>query len=69
VPDRPGVLQKLTNALAAENANVLDVKHDRLRPDLSISETAIEFLLETKSMEHIERLRAALLATGARVIL
>ncbi|MGE0761753.1 MAG: threonine ammonia-lyase [Bdellovibrionales bacterium] len=68
VPDRPGTLQRLTNALAAEQANVLDVKHDRLRPDLLISETGIEFLVETKSNEHIAKLREALAATGARVL-
>ena len=68
VPDRPGTLLRLTTALANEHANVLDVKHDRLRSDLLISETGIEFLVETKSTEHIERLRQALAATGARVL-
>lgn len=68
VPDRPGVLQRLTNAIAGEQANVLDVKHDRLRPDLSITETGIEFLVETKSEAHIETLRKALVATGARLL-
>lgn len=68
VPDRPGVLQRLTNALAAEGANILDVKHDRLRPDLSISETGIEFLVETKSAEHIQKLKGKLAETGAKIL-
>lgn len=67
VSDRPGTLQRLTNSLAAENANILDVKHDRLRPELLIGETAIEFLVETKSLEHIARLKQGLLSTGARL--
>lgn len=68
VPDRPGTLQRLTNVLAAEQANIMDVKHDRLRADISISETAIEFLLETRSLEHVTRLKAALAQIGARVL-
>lgn len=68
VADRPGTLQRLTNAIAAENANILDVKHDRLRTDLLISETAIEFLVETKSRDHIKKLKMALAQVGARVL-
>ncbi len=68
VADRPGALLRMTSALAVENANVLDVKHDRLRNDLLISETAIEFLVETRSVEHIERLKMALAQAGARVL-
>ncbi len=68
VPDRPGALERLTTAIASERANILDVKHDRLRHDLGLSETAIEFFVETRSLEHQQRLRSALLATGARVI-
>lgn len=60
VPDRPGELMRLTNILAEKKANVLDVKHDRLRPDLLISETAIEFLVESRSEDHIKELREAL---------
>lgn len=68
VPDRPGTLLKLTNAIASQNANILDVHHDRLRPDLLISETAIQFLVETKSEEHIERLRKSLIeSSGVKV--
>jgi threonine dehydratase len=68
VPDRPGTLLRLTNALAAEQANILDVKHDRLRNDLLVSETAIEFLVETRSRDHIKRLKLALASAGARVL-
>ncbi len=49
VPDRPGTLLRLTNIIAEKGANVLDVKHDRVRSGIGLSETAIEFLLETRS--------------------
>jgi len=67
VQDRPGTLQMLTNVIADKRANVMDVRHDRLRADLQISETAIEFLLETKSQDHVNEIVEALKAVGARV--
>lgn len=68
VPDRPGYLMKLTNVIAEKGANILDVKHDRVRPGVRLSETAIEFLLETRSPEHVVEMQDAFRAIGARVL-
>ncbi len=67
VPDRPGTLLRLTNIIAEKGANVLDVKHDRVRAGVRMSETAIEFLLETRSASHAEELQEAFRAAGARI--
>jgi threonine dehydratase len=67
VPDRPGTLHRLTDIIAEKGANVLDVKHDRVRQGVKLSETAIEFLLETRSSEHAEQLQDAFRAMGARI--
>ncbi|HMN67219.1 MAG TPA: threonine ammonia-lyase [Bdellovibrionales bacterium] len=67
VADRPGSLNRLTNVIAETGANILDVKHDRVRQGVLLSETAIEFLLETKSLSHAEALQEALRKTGARI--
>jgi threonine dehydratase len=67
VDDRPGTLNRLTNIIAEKGANVLDVKHDRVRQGVRMSETAIEFLLETRSSEHAEQLQDAFRAIGARI--
>lgn len=68
VPDRPGSLNRLTQLIAEKGANVIDVEHDRVGADVRLSETAIEFLLETKSHEHAAELRAAFLQEkGARI--
>lgn len=61
-PDQPGLLSKLTAVIAGERANILQVHHDRVDRNLSLRETNIEFLLETTSFEHIERIKAALRA-------
>ncbi len=67
VPDRPGTLMKLTNVIAEKGANILDVKHDRVRAGVKLSETAIEFLLEIRSTEHAAELQDAFRALGGRI--
>lgn len=67
VPDRPGSLLRLTNLIADKGANVLDVKHDRYRQGIRLSETAIEFLLEVRNVAHAEELQDAFREVGARI--
>lgn len=67
MPDRPGTLMKLTNVIAEKGANILDVKHDRVRSGVKLSETAIEFLLEIRSTEHARELEEAFRGLGGRI--
>ncbi len=64
--DLPGSLNRLTQAIAAEKANVLEVHHDRVTRGLSLRETRINFILETNSPEHVEEIKKALSDAGAR---
>ena len=66
VPDKPGQLNKITQVIASQSANILEVEHDRLDPDLHIRETAIRVSLETKSREHVEEIKSAFLQAGFR---
>lgn len=68
VDDLPGNLYKLTQAIAEQKANILEVHHDRIAKHLVLRETRIDFVLETSSPEHIERIKAALVATGGRIL-
>ncbi|QDK36994.1 threonine ammonia-lyase [Bdellovibrio sp. NC01] len=68
VDDLPGNLSRLTQAIASEKANILEVKHDRVSQGLSLRETRIDFTLETSSIEHVEKIKKALEATGAKII-
>jgi threonine dehydratase len=68
VPDRPGSLMRLTNVMAEKGVNILDVKHDRVRSGIGLSETAIEFLLETRNFDHVREVQEALMALGVRVL-
>ena len=68
VPDAPGSLSRLTDIIATERANVLEVHHDRVSTGIMLKETRIDFVIETTSFDHIARIRAAVQAGGARVL-
>ncbi len=67
VDDLPGNLSRLTQVLAQNRANILEVHHDRVTQGLYLRETRIDFVLETSSPEHAESIMKALAATGARL--
>jgi len=67
VLDRPGILHQLTGVIADQRANILQVDHDRLSAHLALSETQIEFLLETKSQDHIDQIKESLRQLGATI--
>lgn len=68
VPDVPGSLSLLTQVLAEHRANILEVHHDRLRQGLNLKETRIDFVIETTSHDHINKIKAAIEKSGAKVI-
>lgn len=68
VDDLPGNLAKLTAAIAGQKANVLEVKHDRIQQGLYLRETKIDFVLETTSHEHVEKIKSALIACGGKIL-
>lgn len=67
VADKPGMLHVLTGAIAEKRANILQVYHDRLSAHLALNETQIEFLLETKSQDHIDEIKNSLVVLGATI--
>ncbi len=56
IPDEPGSLAALLTALGDGGANLIDVDHVREGVGLSVSETGIELVMETRGPEHAERL-------------
>lgn len=67
--DIPGTLNHLTAAIARNRGNVMEVRHDRFGPHLSLRETRIDLLVETSSKEHIQEIVKAIQEQpGIRVI-
>lgn len=68
VEDVPGRLNQLTEIIANQRANILQVHHDRLSEGLFLRETKIDFELETTSLEHIEAIKQAIIKLGGRLV-
>ncbi len=68
VEDIPGRLHQLTEIIARERANILQVHHDRVSEGLFLRETRIDFELETSSLEHIEAIQKAIVRIGGRLV-
>lgn len=68
VEDTPGKLNQITQILAEQKANILQVHHDRVSVGLYLRETRIEFELETISSEHVQKIKEAILKAGARIV-
>jgi threonine dehydratase len=62
--DIPGALAGLLNRIAANNANVLHIHHNRSRRDFPVNMTAVELELETRGDAHIEALEQSLRNAG-----
>jgi threonine dehydratase len=58
IPDEPGSLAALLTCLGDGGANLIDVDHVREGVGLSVSETGVELVMETRGPEHAKRLLA-----------
>jgi threonine dehydratase len=64
IVDRPGNLAAFLAQLARLKANVIEIWHDRHRPDMSLNRTGIEVHVETRGPDHIEEILRSLGAAG-----
>ncbi len=54
IDDYPGNLNKVTQFLADQKVNILDVNHVRLGMGLELRETMVEVLIETRGLVHLQ---------------
>lgn len=62
--DRPGALRQLIDVIAAHGANIISVNHDRLEPGMSLDETIVRLVVETRNRPHAEEVKKALTEAG-----
>jgi threonine dehydratase len=62
--DLPGALATVTACLAKANANIEEVHHQRAFTNLPLKTIEVEFVLQTRSREHVEEIIRALRAAG-----
>ncbi|HWI41844.1 MAG TPA: pyridoxal-phosphate dependent enzyme, partial [Verrucomicrobiae bacterium] len=65
--DSPGSLARLAADVAAANANIFHITHDRRSMKLSIGRTEVRLELETRGEEHIAQVLAFLTSRGYSV--
>jgi threonine dehydratase len=65
--DRPGLMARLTATVARTGANVLEIAHHREFADIKVGEVEIVFTLETRGLEQVGEVMAALDADGFTV--
>ncbi|MYE07456.1 MAG: threonine ammonia-lyase [Oligoflexia bacterium] len=58
--DQPGNLNKITHLLSKMQANILSIHHERNSPHLPYGLAEIQFLIETRGVSHLERIRSKL---------
>ena len=64
MPDRPGFLAKISQAIAESGANVLEVDHRRLSVALPARSATLELTFEARDARHSEAVIAAIRAHG-----
>jgi len=67
VPDHPGALHRLTGLIAEQRANILSIDHNRAFGKVTLGETAVDCILETRGPEHIQAITDALAGAGYAV--
>ncbi|MEN9800145.1 MAG: hypothetical protein RL653_3842 [Pseudomonadota bacterium] len=67
MPDRPGMLARFVTAIAEHGANVVEIYHHRAFSPVSLGEVQVEAMLETRGVDHVAELKAALSKQGWHV--
>jgi threonine dehydratase len=67
VPDKPGALAGLTQAVAEFGGNIVEVQHQRIFGTTSVRTPEVEFLIETRDSEHTRAVVRSLEEKGIRV--
>jgi threonine dehydratase len=64
IPDRPGMLARVTNVIGAAGANIMEVSHQRLFGHVEAKSTDLDVVMETRDRSHVDDVIAMLAAAG-----
>jgi len=67
LPDRPGMLARLSQRIGELGANILQIGQSRGFGQMAIGETEVELTLETSGPDHVERIQRALAADKFKI--
>ena len=64
--DQPGALARLLALIASTEANLIQVDHDRNFAPADVTMVNVSLVLETRDIDHVDRVRVALAGAGFR---
>ncbi len=67
IPDVPGGLARLITELGEAGANILEISHERISPNLALNEVEVRIQMETRGEPHAEQVVARLRERGYSV--
>lgn len=67
VPDKPGSIALLAQAVASQRANILHIHQDRHAGEVALGEIEVGLSVETKGREHAELIYASIRQTGFEI--
>jgi threonine dehydratase len=62
--DAPGMLAKVSGAIAAAGGNIIEINHQRLFSDVPVMRADLDVLIETRGEDHLAAIEAKLAADG-----
>jgi threonine dehydratase len=68
LPDLPGGLAQLLTLVGEAGANVIEVAHERISPNLMLDEVDVHLQMETRGEPHAEAVIASIREHGYRVL-
>jgi threonine dehydratase len=68
MPDISGSLAKVAALIGEAGGNIVEVQHQRIFGTTSVRSPEVEFLVETRDLEHTEALIASLTSQGIKVL-
>ena len=66
IPDRPGLLAKVTAVIGEAGANIMEVSHQRLFGHVEAKSTDLDVVMETRDSAHVDDVITRLEASGFR---
>jgi len=66
IPDRPGLLAKVTAVIGEAGGNIMEVSHQRLFGHVEAKSTDLDVVMETRDAAHVDDVIARLEASGFR---
>jgi threonine dehydratase len=62
--DRPGMLGQIADIIGAEGGNIIEINHQRLFYDVPARQAEIDAIIETRNVDHVRDIVAALIENG-----